>query len=233
MIELNLLPDVKMEYLKAERSRRLVASVSVIVILASVGLLVMLLLFAGAQAKHLSDLNADIKKDSQTLKDQPGIEKVLTVQNQLESLTELHSKKPAVSRMFEFLNQVTPTGVSITNLLVDFNKQEITITGTADSLGSVNKYVDTLKYTKYTVKDGDGSDKAFENVVMSSFGISASSDKGQPATYSISLKYKPDIFDITKEVKLSVPAVTTTRSAISSPTELFQPEPTTPNRSNQ
>lgn len=227
MIELNLLPDVKQEYLKAERSRRLVATVSVLVTLGSVGLLVLLLLFSGVQSKNLSDLNKDIAKDSATLKRQTQIDKVLTVQNQLQSLTALHSSKPAASRLFDFLNQVTPSQVSISSFLVDFNTQQVTITGTSDSISSVNKYVDTLKFTKYTT-DGGNSKKAFSNVVMTSFGIStAGSQNGQPATYTITMQYDPPLFDLTKKIALVVPTVTTTRATIDSPTDLFQPAPTT------
>lgn len=227
MIELNLLPDVKMEYLKAQRSRRLIASVSIIVSLACIGLLVLLLMVTLAQNKHLSDLNADIKTDSQTLKDKPGIDKVLTVQNQLERLTELHSSKPAGPRMFEYLNQVTPTGANINNIQVDFTQQQIIITGTADALSTVNKYVDTLKYTKFTVGDSEDTNRAFNDVVLTSFGVNTATSQGsqaQPATYTITLKYNPKIFDNTQKIKLEVPTLTTTRSALSN-SDLFQAAP--------
>lgn len=233
MIQLNLLPEVKLEYLKAQRSRRLVSSIAVLVTLGSIGLLALFLSFSALQAKHLSDLNKDIKSDTAKLKAQPDVVKVLTVQNQLNRLSDLHASKPAAPRVFDFLNQLTPAQISINSLLLDFTQQQITITGSADALSSVNKYVDTLKFTKYKDTEADKSSKAFSNVVMTSYTISTSgggsggSKNAQPATFTVNLKYDPPLFDLSKKVTLEVPNVTTTRSAITSPTDLFQPAPST------
>lgn len=224
MIQLNLLPDVKQEYIKAQRSRRLVVSVAVIACAVSIGILVFLLLISAAQAKHLSDLNKDIASDTAKLKQQSQIDKILTVQNQLQSLTALHDGKPAVSRVFDYLNQVTPAQVSINSFTIDFTTQDITIAGTADSLSSVNKYIDTLKFTTYKTDSGT-STKAFNNVVLTSFAISGSGGGSQSATYSIKFKYDPPLFDVTQKTTLIVPTVTTTRSSLDKPTDLFQPAP--------
>ncbi len=229
MIQLNLLPDVKMKYIKAQRTRNMVLSTAIIISLASVALLVLLLIVGGLQKKHISDLNADIKKDTATLQNKPDIEKILTVQNQLQRLTELHESKPAVSNLFGYLNQVTPTQVDITKFEIDFTTQTASITGTADSLGSVNKYVDTLKFTTFTTESDSKPQKAFSNVVLTSFGLNSGVQGGRPATYTITLAYNPTIFDVTQDVTLSVPKLTTTRSAIEKPLEdLFQAAPSAP-----
>src|ERR1700747_1231758 len=115
MIQLNLLPDVKLEYIKPHQAQRLVTSVSILVTIASVVILGLLLSFDGLQKKHIHDLNNDIAKYSNQIQGKPGINKVLTVQNQLDSLTGLHDKKPAVSELFTYLNQVTPANVDINN----------------------------------------------------------------------------------------------------------------------
>ena len=136
MIQFNLLPDVKLDYIKAQRSRRFVLSTSIIVSLAAVALLVLLLTVDGLQKKHLSDLNHDIASETTTLQKKPNLNKILTVQNQLESLTALHNAKPAASQLFNYLNVVTPATVSITTLNVDFTQDAINITGTADTISS-------------------------------------------------------------------------------------------------
>jgi hypothetical protein len=230
MIELNLLPEVKLEYIKAQRMRRLTVSVSIIVSIVAVALLVFLLSVGALQKKHLKDLSNDISSESSQLKGKPQISKILTVQNQLESLTALHAAKPAAGNLFEYLNQITPTDISISSFHVDFTTQTMTVTGSTDSLSSVNKYVDTLKYTTYKSVE-TGSAKAFGNVVMSSFGIStatAGTANDKPASYSITLSYDPKIFDITQQVKLDVPSLTTTRASIDQSTsDLFQASGTT------
>ena len=203
---------------------------AVLVCLGSIGLLGLLLVCEGLQSKHMSDLNKDIAKDAATLRSQPDISKVLTVQNQLQSLTGLHSQKPAASRVFTYLNQVTPTQATITSFTIDFTQQTMTIAGTADSLSSVNKFVDTLKYTTYS-SDGGKSTKAFSGVVLSSFAISGSGGQGnQAATYSVTLKYDPVIFDTTKKVKLTVPNITSTRATLNSSGDLFIPTPASTTR---
>jgi len=222
MIQLNLLPDVKMKYIKAQRTRNMVLSTAVIITLASVALLVLLLVVGGLQKKHISDLNADIKTDSAQLKKQKDIEKILTVQNQLNRLTELHEAKPAAANLFGFLNEVTPSETGITNFKIDFTDQTITVTGTAPSLSSVNKYIDTLKYTKYSNDTNSDMTPAFKDVVLTSFSLSTGSqDPKKVASYTITMSYDPMLFDISKNVQLTVPKITTTRAQLTDTSDLF------------
>jgi hypothetical protein len=223
MIQLNLLPDVKLEYIKAQRARRLVLTVSVLVGAVAIALLALLLSVDGLQKKHLSDLNRDIGSESSKLQGEPQISKILTVQNQLGSLTALHAGKPAASRLFDYLNEVTPVQVSISDFSIDFTKQTSTITGTADALSSINKYVDTLKYTTYSGGSQSGNSPAFSNVVLSSFGLnSGSKDNSQAANYTITLSYDKNVFDITQKITLTVPNPITTRNGLQQPTDLFK-----------
>jgi Tfp pilus assembly protein PilN len=223
MIQLNLLPDVKLEYIKAQKSRRLVSSVAVLVSVLAIAILLITLAVDGLQKKHLSDVNHDISSETSKLQSQPNINQILTVQNQLESLTALHASKPAASSIFSYLNEVTPTQASITNFTIDFTKQTIEITGTADALSSINTYVDTLKATNYTSDKTTTSSPAFSNVVLTSFGLnSKTQDQTQAASYTIDLAYDKNIFDITQTIKLTVPSVVSTRLDLQQPGDLFK-----------
>lgn len=229
MIQLNLLPDVKLFYIKAQRQRRLVISVSIIVSIAAVVLLLLMLSVDGLQRKHLGDLTNDINNENTQLQKKPNINKILTVQNQLQSLTALHDQKPAASRVFTYLNQVTPASVSITSFTIDFTQNTATIIGTSDSLSNVNQYVDTLKIVTYTSDTTHKATPAFGNVVLSSFGLNTGAkDSSQAASYTITLSYDKTIFDITQKVTLSIPNTTTTRTQISQPSDLFKAAPVTP-----
>lgn len=231
MVQLNLLPDVKLEYVKAQRTRRLVFNLSILISAVAIALLVLLFVIDVAQKKHLSDLNHDVTNESNTLKAEPQITKILTVQNQLQSLTALHAAKPEVARLFNsYLDQVTPAVVHITNLSVDFNAQTVAIDGTADALSSVNKYVDTLKFTTYTTTTNTAATKAFNNIVLASFALSQNSaDPSQAAGFNITFAYDKTIFDTAQTVNLSVPNLITTRSAIDQPGDLFKAAPTQTN----
>lgn len=235
MIQMNLLPDVKLEYIKAQQTRRLVVSVALIASAVSVGILVLILLGNGLQKKHLNDLSKDITRESSQLQQQKDIGKILTVQNQLQSLTALHAGKPAASRLTGYLNSLTPSQIAISSFTIDYTQNTAVITGTADALSSVNKYVDTLKYTTYTNQDNNDTKgtKAFSNVVLTSFGLASEAVNGGKASYSISLNYDKNIFDITQNIKLDIPNLTTTRASLDNPTDLFQNGPTTVKQGGQ
>jgi Tfp pilus assembly protein PilN len=227
MIQFNLLPDVKLDFIKAQRYRRVVIAVSFLVTAASVVLLVLLLSVDGLQKKNLNNLQKDIASETSELRNKPNISTILTVQNQLESLTALHNGKPAASRLFTYLNELTPATVSINNLAVDFTQYTVTITGTADTLSSINQYIDTLKLTTYSSGSSNSSSPAFSNVVLSSFSLNtaASAQDTEPAQYTITLSYDKNIFDITQNISLSVPSVTT-RAQLQDPPDLFNATPT-------
>lgn len=229
MIQLNLLPDVKLLYIKAQKQRRLVIGVSVIVTGAAIAILLLMLSVNGLQKKHINDLTKDISKENSQLENKPDIDKVLTVQNQLQSLTALHDTKPSAARIFDFLNQVTPASVSITTFAIDFTQDTATITGTSDSLSNVNKYVDTLKLVTYTTPDNNKPAPAFSNVVLSSFGLSTGTgDASQAASFTISMNYDKTIFDTTQKVTLTVPKTVATRAQVTQPSDLFKAKPAAP-----
>lgn len=230
MIQFNLLPDVKIEYIKAQNMRRMTTSVSVVVALVALVVLGLSFTYNALQKKHLADLTRDIAAESRQLQSKPQIDRVLTVQNQLQSLTALHDAKPAASRLFGYLNQVTPDKASINSFTTDFGAHTATIIGNADSLATVNKFVDTLKFTDFQIKGDQAKKPAFSQVVLESFGYSNDA-KGATATYTITLTNDTTIFDITKEVALIVPAdKVTTRSQVDKPDPLFKdgPKPQTP-----
>jgi len=219
MIQFNLLPDIKQQYLKAQRQKHLVMFISTVAIIAAVAIFVVLLLVVQVwQKKSISDLNTDIKRYSKELTNTSDLNKILTVQNQLKSLTALHDKKAVATRTFSYITQVTPQQASISKLNLDFALNTISISGSANSLETVNTYVDTLKFTKYnTTGDSSTSGNAFTNVVLSTFGRTSNG-----ATYTVTASFNPIIFSENQSVSLNVPQTTTTRSVTEQPTDLFQ-----------
>lgn len=227
MIQFNLLPDIKLEYIKARRTKRMVMLISFVVTGVSVALIV--LLFIGVnvvQRRHLSNLDNDISAKTEQLQNEQDIDKILTVQNQLNSLNGLHDTKPAANRLGTYLTQITPGEVSISELAVDFTAYTMTFDGSADAIKSVNTFVDTLKFSTYQIEgesNGDEPLTPFSNVVLASFNRSEESgSSGTTASYQITLTFDPAIFDTTKNVKLTVPDQITTRSIIERPEPLFQ-----------
>lgn len=235
MIQFNLLPDVKIQFIKAERRKRLMIAVSVIVSGAMLTLFLVLFLFVRVnQAKHISDLNKDIETNLGQLKGKEDLNKILTIQNQLSSLPQLHDDKAVSSRLIDYLGQVTPNEASISSVSVDFAENKITINGTADNLITVNKFIDTLKFTGYKINNEEGKEgKAFKNVVLQTFSVNNLVASAQAASYEINLDFERVIFENTKDVPegqqavtLNVPEIISTRSETERPRALFEQQPT-------
>lgn len=247
MIQFNLLPDVKLEYIKATYRKRIITLFCFITAGAFLTIFILMFLFVRVnQTKHMSDLDKDIKTKVSELKSNPDLDKILTVQNQLSKLPELHDSKVMSSRLFEYLTQVTPNQAAITSVNLDLEAKTITVKGTADSLTTVNKFIDTLKFTDFKVEGSDASDKAFSSVVLQSFNLENSSTRTPGATkdaisYEIVFAYNEAIFANTAKdgsavangVTLTVPKIITTRSETERPTNLFQPTPQSSQGSNQ
>src|ERR1700685_4322347 len=135
MIEFNLLPDVKLEYVKTRRIERLVIASSLLAAIVALVVFIFLVVFVDVlQKKHLSDINSDINTSSAQLQAVPSLNKILTIQNQLQALPALHDQKPLSSRLFSYMTQLTPANATISSLNVDFMQHTLTIAGNADSL---------------------------------------------------------------------------------------------------
>jgi hypothetical protein len=200
MIQFNLLPDVKLEFMRAQRFKHLMLTVSFISSAVALGVLVLALSSVYVvQKKAMNDLNNDIATNSATLKNTPNISDILTVQSQLNSLSALNNQKPVASRLFGYLAKLTPKKATISDLQVNYSLNTMTISGNAPSLDVVNTFIDGLKFTSYTTTDSAVPTPAFSAVVLSAFSRSS-----KTATYSITLSFDPAIFNTTKDVTLTV-----------------------------
>lgn len=244
MIQFNLIPDIKNQYLKTQRTKRLVIitsmSISAVFLFVFISLLIVVQF---AQKTHIKNLQGDIDTSLSNLKKDNNLEKILTIQNQLGSLTGLHDSKPVATRLYGYLVQVTPSDASISAVDIDFSQNTLKISGQAKSIEIVNKFVDTLKFTDYEVTSNDTPaqktiNKAFSSVVLDSFGTTSDKNSGN-VSYNVSFKFDPILFSINKDssnkpqaIQLKVPQnFTTTRSYTEKPTtDFFKPAPTTENQ---
>jgi Tfp pilus assembly protein PilN len=230
-VQFNLLPDVKLEYDRQQRTKRFIYTVSFLAIGVVVALFAVSFVAVNVlQNKLLSDANKDINNYSQKLKSIPNLEKVLTIQNQLSSLPTMHQQKHYTSRLFAYLPQITPTNVHIGKMSVDTTANTMSITGTADTVEIINNFVDTMKFTYYVVPGnldengcGNAGGKwnndqqqctklAFANVLLTKVDRN---DKS--ASYTVDEGFDPILFTGSQSVTLVVPQEITTRSVINSP----------------
>jgi Tfp pilus assembly protein PilN len=206
MIQFNLLPDIKIQYLKARRQKHLVMLGSTAVIVFSVALIAILIsIVFGLQKKNISDLSHDVTSKSQQLQSTKNLSRMLTVQNQLTSLPALHDTKPVTSRLYAYIQEIVPTSASVSRVNADFQKNTVTLTGAAESLATINSFTDAMKLATYATKDNPNSKKpAFSAVVLSTF-----SRDDKAASYTIDAQFDPALFSEKDDVTLTVPNVTT------------------------
>jgi len=132
-------------------------------------------------------------------------------------LPALYQARPATTELLPFVNQLTPATATISSLNVSFTADTGSIQGNADSLSTINTFVDTLKFTTYTTGSSKGTN-AFSNVVLSTFAVTTTPPG---VSYTISFSYDPLIFNEANPATLSVPNIITTRSITQQPTDLF------------
>lgn len=222
MIQLNLLPDIKTKFINTERTKHLTI-VSALSVCGAMIVIVLILLGItyGSQKSKLSSLDNQISTNSSQLQSIDGLNKILTIQNQLNSLTTLHSQKPVTSRLFTYLPQITPANVYIGDITIKYADNSLAINGTANTLELVNKFVDTLKFTDYTSDQSDTKLPAFSSVVLASF-----SKAEQAYNYSVTMFFDPVIFSGDyKSISLEVPNKISTRSQTEQPDLIFQEQP--------
>ncbi|HYF96910.1 MAG TPA: hypothetical protein VD947_02615 [Patescibacteria group bacterium] len=237
MIQLNLLPDVKMQYIRARQRKRMVMGLSIITSSVFLVLFIFLLLFVRViQKQHLSALDKDISQVSSELKSKQDLDKILTIQNQLNSLPGLHDQKIIGSRLVDYLTQVTPVQATISDVTSDFEANTLSVKGNADALSTVNKFADTLKFTDFKTGEKEPRQgKAFSNVVLKSFAVGGANSQGQEGiTYELEFSFDPIIFanikdaEASSEVSLIIPKIISTRSETEKPDDLFVPQPDEP-----
>lgn len=216
MITLNLLPDIKKEYLRTQRLKRLFMVGSLLTSLGFVALTILLALFVfGVQRLQLSDVQSDIDSSLAQLQSVQDLDKIVTIQKQLEVLPGLHEGKPAANRIFSYLSSLVPAEVSLNKAEFIMIGDEVggELSGAAASPKAVNVFVDTIKNAQFTYEGAESPIKPFTSVVLDDPTVQ--DDKIQ---YKITIKFDPLLFDNTLvKAQLSVPKITTTTSVAERP----------------
>lgn len=161
MIEINLIPDVKQELLGAKRIRAYVMSAAVIagVVAVSVVVLMALYLFTvqGLRSKFIGDAINSKGSQLNSIKD---LSNMLTIQNQLSKLTDLHNSKNIDSRMFDLLiaiNPAQPNDVKVSSAKIDADSKTITVQGqAANGYEAAESLKKTILSTAITYQAADG-----------------------------------------------------------------------------
>ncbi len=200
MITINLLPDIKKDYINARRQRNKVVGWSIFAGGGAIVLVIISLIIIAAQWVVVNNTRENVEALSQELADKEDVIELITVQNQLQVLPELHLQKPKIDRLFEYLQSLTPEGVRLSSVRLDMDRQILEITGNARSIRDFNALVDTYKATLYQAQsvDSNGDSTSFSSPlaafedVRSVMSIDAAT---QNANFRITMEFDPAIFD--------------------------------------
>jgi hypothetical protein len=164
MIEINLVPDVKRELLRAQKVRSTVISFAIIVGISALSIVLLLAfwVFIVQTARGVLSDNTIKSEDKklQSIKDLPN---ALTIQNQLGQLVTLHNDKHITSRIFDVLatiNPPEPNNIGINRATLNTEDSTITLEAQAASgYPALEVFRKTISATKFRYTDDSGQIK--------------------------------------------------------------------------
>ena len=211
MIEINLIPNVKLELIKAQKTRSKVIAASILIGFASILIVAVL---AGyifmVQSIRGSLADSAIKTGSEKLAKVEDLSKVLTIQNQLTKISALNDSKKIDSRLFDILQMIIPLDsassnsplVQISTLTVDPENTAITIDGqTRSGYSAVEIFKKTIDGARVKYTDSDTTDPLHlaSEISISNTSYGEDSTGSKVLRFTISFKYAEEIFAYTSK----------------------------------
>lgn len=200
MIEINLVPDVKQELIKAERVRSVVISTSILAGIIALGIVGVLAAYVfGVQSVRGAFDDDAIKKGGVQLASVEDLSKVLTIQNQLSKISELNSQKKIDSRIFEVLLAVippAPNDIQVSSLLIDAANSRISLEGqtpTYDTLEVFKKTIDGAVIT-YKLDGEDQQTKLASEISTTDVSFGEDSTGAKVLRFTLSFVYPEELF---------------------------------------
>ncbi len=162
MINVNLLPDSRLDRIKAGKRQRAVATFSALSIVAGVALPIILIIVWLGQRGILVLTQRSIDRQVGELRVIEGLDQMLTVQNKLNSLPALNQQRLYNSTFLALLPKLLPRTVSLTEINLSENST-VRVSGKAPSTSPIEDFIAVLRRTE--LFQGDQSRLAFSNVV--------------------------------------------------------------------
>lgn len=159
--EINLVPDIKGEMIKALKLRNLIFFLCIIVASVSIAVTTVFGLIAGGQQAAIDGKKSTIDTLSKKLNSYSDLNDFLTIKDQLGSLSALSSNKKVLSRTFNILSALIPTGadtITISELSVNLSGSNPTFSFDAQANANKEPFIDynvldsfkkSMKYMRY------------------------------------------------------------------------------------
>lgn len=198
MIQVNLLPDVKREYLRAQQVKHMFTIISILAAITALSLLILLFVYVQVvQPRHRANLQKDIDSGITELKNKQDAVKIVTVQGVLEQIPGLEDKKLITSKLFDYLVEFTPRDVSYSEIKLDLATNTLALTGQTTTLERANVLANNLKSAEFSYKQGDTTQKIkpFSNIVFNNLGKTSQTEDNKNVSFQISFQLDPVMFN--------------------------------------
>ncbi len=228
MIEINLVPDVKQEFIRAKMMRNFVISISVIVGVVVIGLAVVLGVVLGGQLVTESWQDGQIKKENDTLMAVEDLNKTVTIQKQLKTIDTQQNNKLVTSRLFDAvlaINPPAPNQIRLTALKLDPAGKRITIEGSAvNGFLALETFKKTLINTTVQVGTEGELTPLAQDIITGETGFGENAEGQRVLRFSFSFAYPDALFQISNDPVLVVTPtgrIDVTDSRLGIPDSLF------------
>ena len=143
--EINLVPDIKNEMIKALKLRNLIFFISLIVAIISISATAITAIIAGGQQLAIDSKKGTINNLSSKLNSYADLKDFLTIRDQISDINDLTGNKKVLSRTFNILSALLPTGpdtIKISELNVDLTTEAPTFTFDAQANAGAEPFID-------------------------------------------------------------------------------------------
>lgn len=159
--EINLVPDIKGEMIKALKLRNFIIFLCIIVAAISASVILIFGLTAGGQQWALDNKKSTLETLSAKLNSYSDLNDFLTIKDQVNNINTLTNNKKVLSRTFNILSALIPTGadtITISELNVDLAAEQPTFSFDAQANAGREPFIDynvldsfkkSMKYMRY------------------------------------------------------------------------------------
>ena len=159
--EINLVPKIKNEMIKAIKLRNYIFFGCIIIAIASVAVTIIFGLIMGGQRIAIEGKRSSIAELSDKINSYTDLNDFLTIKNQVGSIDELTSNKKVLSRTFNILAALLPTGadkITVSELNVNLTEDNPSFSMEAQANAGKEPFIDynvldsfkkSMKYMRY------------------------------------------------------------------------------------